>query len=718
MKNQSRTPWAHPVSRHIKQALSLPATLALLLLCLIPLAALPPETASAETAGPRIGYDDAATPRALREKRVEALTTEDLVRHDDLKMLAQFGNEPFYLMLWKGFPSGGTDGGTEEWLVSILNKAIGMLPEATLDELILEKAAAKPNHYTLEDAYYKLRIPLWIIALLLLTCLSLVIALLYNRQKSLLRMAAKNIELAKAVEQAQLASRAKGDFLARISHEIRTPLNAIISMTSLAREHVDNREATLQTLDKVNLSSRMLLSIILDVLNMASIESGKPAFSRVPFDFKQMLSSLAATYQEQCRQKGIRFETRLLTPIHECLIGDQLRVNQILVSLLSNAVRFTQQGSVCLMVEQQPSVQEKTFVRFIVKDTGCGLTPERQNGLFQPVGQENVAAADECGENGLSLATVKDLVTFMGGFIAVESEKGKGSAFTVEIPFGCCGEKNMERSGDIRDLRVLVIDDEPDAREYASRALACIGTRYYCAASEKEALEELARAAREEDAYDVCIMDWKTPPMDGIAIARHIRESYDKNIVLIVASARTGPEAEKRAAEAGADMCVSKPLFQSSLFDLLISLYGGRPSPETIPPLAHDFTGRRVLLVENNEASRTAGAGLLSTARTTVEVATSGKEALDMYLAAPGGYYDAILMDIQLPVMNGYEATRAIRSSGHNDAETIAIIAMTANASTEDIAAAMDSGMNGHVAKPIDVTTLLCTLERHFLAKA
>lgn len=599
-------------------------------------------------------------------------------------------------------------------LISIINKAIKMLPEETRNSIILANTTAEPYEYTLEDTYYKFKSAILIIGVLLFVALCLCTVILIVRHKNAVRIKRKNVQLAEAYQQAQVASLAKGEFLARMSHEIRTPMNAIIGMTTLAMDHADTPELVREDLSKVALSSRMLLSIINDVLDMSAIESGKLQIAQAPFDFKQLITSLTTVYYAQCQAKGISFEVKITGAVDETLIGDQLRLNQILMNLLSNAVKFTDCGTVSLVINKRLIGQDKLFLEIRVLDTGCGMNEEMLSRLGRPFEQANARTAQEHGGSGLGLSIVKSLVGLMNGSFDVQSSEGEGSAFFVGLPLERFTQGETRTISETQKLRVLVVDDEQDARDYAATVLKHIGVRSSCAVSGEKALQMLRQAAAECDPFNVCIIDWKMPEMNGVEVTKRIRAEFGSDSVVIIASAYDYSEMEGEATWAGADRFVTKPLFQSTVFDLLMSLSGGRLAKSGAADALCDFSGRRVLMAEDNDINCIVGVGLLGKANIVCETAANGEIALDMFSASAPGYYDAVLMDVQMPVMDGYEATKTIRASAHPEANTIPIIAMTANAFTKDVSAALQCGMNDHVAKPIELSTLLAALERAF----
>lgn len=605
-----------------------------------------------------------------------------------------------------------TTAATDTRLISIINKSIQAITTQQLNEVILANTTAKPYKLTLQDVFYKYRVQIVAFAILIILCIVLLICIILIRQRNLRVTEEKNAQLSDAVAQAEHANAAKGEFLSRMSHEIRTPMNAIVGITTIARQYKNDPERIDDYLAKIAISSKVLLNIINDVLDMSAIENEKLKIAKAEFDIKQILTEISTMYYTQCKDKGIRFV--MATDLEdEILIGDSLRVNQILLNLVSNAFKFTDTGGEIKVLAKEIARKDNIiFIRFSVSDNGCGMSEEMQNRLFKPFEQENATTAQKHGGSGLGMSIAKNLVDLMQGDIRVESKVGQGTMFTVDLPFESTGEVSAGDSTQIKHLRALVVDDDPSAREYTSIVLKRIGLQYDTADSGMMALEKIKTYMEEQEPYDVCFIDWKMAGMNGLELTKKIRQSMDNEPLIIIVSAYDLNEVEDEARIAGADMFVPKPLFQSTVFNLLMSLSGGRLKKESAAMDAFDFTGHKVLLAEDIEFNREIAVELLEMVHMKADCAVNGQEAVDMFAQSEPGTYDAILMDVQMPVMDGYEATREIRKLSHPQAKSMPIYAMTANAFTEDVSAALGAGMNGHIAKPIDTQILYETLQK------
>ena len=602
-------------------------------------------------------------------------------------------------------------------LFGILNKGLRMITDNERNAVMLNYTILNPYEMTLSDTLYKFRAPILFIAALLLTVIGCLIFIITMRRRNGRKLQLAYEQAQDALAIAEKANASKSVFLSRVSHEMRTPLNAIIGFLELTKDAGPKEAKTY--LENSNVAAKQLLAVINDVLDMSAIEAGKVSIARAPFDFKQLVHSVTNVYMQQCAAKGLQYETILKTPVDEWLVGDQLRVNQILFNLLNNAVKFTESGGVTLSIGETGVKEDTVVVRMQVTDTGCGMREEMRARLFTPFEQESSATAAKYGGSGLGLSIVKSLVGLMGGAIRAESKPGAGSAFTVDLPFTKYDMRsNFDLSADGTDLRLLSVDDEESERAYLSTILTRMGVRFTCVSGGGEAISALHEGMREGDPYRICLVDWKMPSMDGTETTRRIRAEFGEDVLVIVVSAYAHNEADAAARAAGANLFIPKPLFQSALYDLFATLTGGRfgKKEQAAPPEKRDFSGRRILLAEDNAMNRMVAEAILSKFGITCECAVDGEIAAGMFAAAPKGYYDAILMDIQMPNMDGFAATRRIRESGRPGAKEIYIIALTANAFNEDIAKSLSCGMNAHVSKPIDTAELAEALDRAFSA--
>lgn len=515
---------------------------------------------------------------------------------------------------------------------------------------------------------------------------------------------------------AQKANDAKRDFLSRMSHEIRTPMNAIIGMSAIAFNYLDDKKRTADCLSKITFSSKHLLMLLNDVLDMSKIENGKLNIRQELFDLKNLVTSLADINYGLATAKGLSFEIVISGFKDELLLGDSMRVNQILLNLLSNAIKFTPKGgSVKLEIRMLRSASDKIWLRFIVKDSGIGMKKEFLEHLYEPFEQADNGIARKYGGTGLGMAITKNLVAIMDGTIEVESQEGAGTTFMVDLPFGV-SKVDKKTAAEMEEMRVLVVDDDNDTCEHAVVLLKGMGVNVDWALNGFEAIEKV-RSACEDDGrcYDVCFIDWCMPELDGIETARRMRRYVGPDVLIIIISAYDWSGIEEQAKAAGVNAFIAKPFFASNLYNTLLTV-SRKPelglsavgNKET-----YDFGGKKVLLVEDNELNMEIASELLKFVNLQVEHAENGKVAVDIFRNSKEKEYALIFMDIQMPLMNGYDAARCIRSSEHPAAGTIPIIAMTANAFNDDVQAAFDAGMNGHLAKPIDVEVLYKTIARY-----
>lgn len=521
--------------------------------------------------------------------------------------------------------------------------------------------------------------------------------------------------LSDALESAHAASAAKSSFLSHMSHEIRTPMNAIIGMTTIAVSRINDQARVVDCLAKIGESSRHLLGLINDVLDMSKIESGKLSISNDAFNLHSAIENIRNIVRPQIQARNQNFEILLENVEEENLIGDVMRLNQVLLNILSNAYKFTPDGGdITLKLVELEKKENTVRFRIIISDTGIGMSEEFLERLYKPFEQASPDTAVKYGGTGLGMPITANLVTMMGGTIDVKSREGEGTTFTLELPFGISSEGNPHADG-LPHLRILVVDDDRGTCEHASLLLDRMGLETVWALNGEEAVIKVKEALDEGRPFDVCLIDWRMPGMNGGETAREIRRVVGSDMLIIIISAYDFEPIEREAKAAGVNGFIAKPFFSSTLYDALVSVtrkgetesdQKNRQTP------GHDFGGRRVLLVEDNEFNREIGQEFLEMVNIEVDHAENGKEATEKLASSPQGYYDLILMDVQMPIMDGYEATRVIRASSHPQAQSIPIVAMTANAFNEDVARALAAGMSGHLAKPIDVKELYSMLAR------
>lgn len=522
-----------------------------------------------------------------------------------------------------------------------------------------------------------------------------------------------------ALESSRAASEAKSCFFSHMSHEIRTPMNAIIGMTTIALSRIDDQARVRDCLCKISDSSRHLLRLINDVLDMSKIESGKLAIVHESFNLHEVIANITNIVRAQVQEQRQDFDIFLEDVDEENLVGDAMRLNQVLLNILSNAIKFTPKGGkITLRLKQLEKKNNRIRIRFTIADTGIGMSQEHLEKLYHPFEQATATTAAKYGGTGLGMSITANLVTMMGGSINVSSQEGVGTTFFVEIPFELSGKVTFEPNS-LPPFKVLVIDDDEGTCEHAELLLEEMGLKPTWTMSAEEGVELARDAHRAGDGFDICLIDWNMPRMNGAQTAKAIRQAVGGDTLIIIVSAYDWASIQDDALRSGVDHFMPKPLFASTLYNTIVASshkLGVDTSCDdrVVNQQEYDFSGRRVLLVEDNEFNQEIAQEFLEMVHVETDIAENGKEAVDKMTNSLPGYYDLILMDVQMPVMDGYEATRTIRASSHPDAQTIGIIAMTANAFVEDVARAVASGMNGHVAKPIDVSALYQTLASYF----
>ena len=523
---------------------------------------------------------------------------------------------------------------------------------------------------------------------------------------------AKNQALQEALEAAENANMAKTAFLSNMSHEIRTPMNAIIGLDSLALRAPELPEETREYLEKIGGSARHLLGLINDILDMSRIESGHMVLRKEEFSFRGMLEQINTMVMSQCGEKGLKYECKLIGGVSDNYIGDDMKLKQVLINILSNAVKFTEApGSVTLTVERTATFADQSTIKFVVKDTGVGMSKEFLPKVFESFTQENGGRSNKYGSTGLGMAIAKNIVELMNGTISVDSEKGVGTEFTVVLTF-----KNSDRQGadssyiHPRDMYVLVVDDEAVAAEHARLVLDEVGIRADTCRSGKEALHMLELQQAKHTPYNMVLLDWKMPEMDGLETARQIRQHFTGETIIILTSFNWD-EIMDEALRAGVDSFLAKPLFASNVIDEFERVARKRNIDLFRVRERASLAGRHILMAEDILINAEIMQQLIDMKDAKIDHAENGRIALEMFAQSAPGSYDAILMDVRMPEMDGLEAAAAIRALDRPDAKTIPIIAMTANAFDEDVQRSLQVGMNAHLSKPVEPERLYQTLE-------
>ncbi len=519
-------------------------------------------------------------------------------------------------------------------------------------------------------------------------------------------------ELEKAREEAVSANKAKSEFLSNMSHDIRTPMNAIVGMSAIATANIDNIQQVQNCLRKITLSSKHLLGLINDVLDMSKIESGKMTLNMDQVSLREVMEGIVNIVQPQIKEKNQQFEVIINDIMTENVCCDSVRLDQILLNFLSNAIKFTPEGGkIQLSMEEEESSRGKDWVRIhlMVKDNGIGMSEEFSRKIFDSFTREDSARVQKIQGTGLGMAITKYIVDAMGGTIDVKSEHGKGTEFHVELERAVVQEEDMI----LPEWNMLVVDDDEQLCRTTAESLKAIGVHADWTLDGETAVLMTEKRHRQHNDYHIILLDWKLPGMNGIKTANVIRKKMGDDIPILLISAYDWSDIEEEARGVGINGFISKPLFKSTLYYGLRKYAGisegGEQNPEEE---SKDFEGRRILLAEDNDLNWEIAEELFGELNLTIDRAENGQVCVEIFEQSDPGYYDAILMDIRMPIMNGYEATEKIRSLGRMDSD-IPIIAMTADAFSEDIKHCLACGMNAHIAKPIDVQEAVRQLEKY-----
>ena len=550
----------------------------------------------------------------------------------------------------------------------------------------------------------------------LLSCASvlIILTLIFLRYFSITRSQLNELE--KARQTALEANKAKSEFLANMSHDIRTPMNAIVGMTAIATAHMDDRKQVENCLRKITLSSKHLLGLINDVLDMSKIESGKLTLTTEQISLKEVVEGIVNIMQPQVKTKKQTFDIHVENILTENVWCDGIRLNQVLLNLLSNATKYTPEGgSIQLSLSEEKSPKGENYVRIYikVKDNGIGMSPEFLKRIYESYSRADGARIHKTEGAGLGMAITKYIVDAMEGTIDIQSEPDKGTEFLLMFDFEKAAAMEMDMV--LPAWNMLVVDDDELLCETAIDALKSIGIKAEWTLSGEKAIELVNERHKKRDDYQIILLDWKLPGMNGIQVAKEIRSNLGDEVPILLISAYDWSEFEAEAREAGISGFISKPLFKSTLYHALCQYMDVGTEHEHTLNQNIDLSGRRILLAEDNELNWEVAKELLTDLGVELDWAEDGRICLDKFQKSSEGYYDIILMDIRMPHMTGYEATQAIRGLAHPDALSIPIIAMSADAFSDDIQHCLECGMNAHIAKPIDVIELTRLLKRYLI---
>ena len=638
----------------------------------------------------------------LRESKYDMLSVVLLSTLDDRSFGVKIGNENLLKLLNRGVKSLGPD----------------------YAQSLAYRYQSAIKKYTFSDVF-KDYLPLFIVIILLMSAVVIIFLIRDVRRRkkeaaiaeeARIEVEEKNKELAEsqsalrdALDAAEYANRAKSMFLNNMSHDIRTPMNAIVGFTAMASAHIDNKEMVEDYLGKITISSRHLLSLINDVLDMSRIESGKMVLELTDVHLPDLIHDLRAIIHSSVSSKQLELSIDTKDVVNEDIVADKLRLCQMLLNILTNAVKFTPPGgSIGFTVTEKPcSTEGRTLFEFRIKDNGIGMSEEFKKKIFDPFTREQTSTVSGIQGTGLGMAISKNIVDMMGGTISVDSAVGEGTEFIVDIPFDISSKKTEYAViPELEGLRALVADNNADTCVSVCAMLRTMGMRPDWTSSGREAVIRAKDAYDQGDLFKVYIIDWTMSDLNGIETVRRIRGVIGDSDPVIVLTAYDRADIEEEAKEAGVTAFCSKPLFMSELRNVLLKPFRVEPQKTEKAEDKPDFSGKRVLVAEDNEMNQMIAQSILENLGFTVEVVSDGVEAVEKVKFADAGYYYAILMDIQMPKMDGYEATARIRAFEDKEKARVPIIAVTANAFEEDRRSSLDAGMDGHLAKPYDIPAM------------
>ncbi len=603
-------------------------------------------------------------------------------------------------------------------LLSIINKSIAIMPEEKMNQIVVANTFAKPYKMSLRDSIYQYRVSLLILSFSIGLCLFMLCLVLINRQLQIHRVQSANSKLREAVNAAEEANQMKSIFLSRMSHEIRTPIHAITSIVSIASQNTEQPDKIKNYLAKIKSSSQYLLAIINDILDLSAIENKKIKIAKVDFNLKEQIDSIVNLYYILFREKGISLRVILKEVKEELLCGDSFRLNQILNNLLSNAYKFTDDGgSVTITITQKEVAENNCDVIFEVADTGCGIAKEFLESVFEPFEQQDAVIARRYGGSGLGLAITKQLIELMNGNIGVVSTEGEGSVFTVEIPCSIQKNNNYHEHRVSANCNLLFVDSEKETRVYLEGILRKESVSCCFCENMEQAIIKIEESYDKKDPFTICIMEWDIFLKDPMLFLEQLGKKGGKSISLILSS-YDSIAVQSNAMLFGVAECMTKPIFKSAILEKISVTQKDDLQEKMIDNYMDNrnyvFKGCRILLVEDVEINREIEMELLQLTGAVVDLAEDGQKAVELFDNSVPGTYDIILMDIQMPVLNGYEASKVIRAKNREDAKKIPIIAMTADVFLESKEAALAAGMNDQIAKGSDTVYLYEMIARYW----